>query len=265
MSDALPTLSPEAVRAALLAKTEIALIDVREEDPYAQQHPLFAVQLSAGRIELDAPWRLPRRDVPIAVYDAGEGLAAGAARKLQAMGYSRVHLLASPDGNGLAAWCASGGEVFRDVNVPSKSFGELVEHERHTPSLSAEAVQSLIDSGANVVVLDARRFDEYQTMSIPTSTSVPRCCASCAGVTSVTSGKASCAGCQGPVWLNWAGSVNQPTCQPSWASQCAVIAARTPSVSGPPSASTMRAPRTAANTSVSCTSWPPGALPKPGR
>ncbi len=173
MSDALPTLSPEAVRAALLAKTEIALIDVREEDPYAQQHPLFAVQLSAGRIELDAPWRLPRRDVPIAVYDAGEGLAAGAARKLQAMGYSRVHLLASPDGNGLAAWCASGGEVFRDVNVPSKSFGELVEHERHTPSLSAEAVQSLIASGANVVVLDARRFDEYQTMSIPTSTSVP--------------------------------------------------------------------------------------------
>ena len=171
--DALPTLSPEAVRAALLAKTEIALIDVREEDPYAQQHPLFAVQLSAGRIELDAPWRLPRRDVLIAVYDAGEGLAAGAARKLQAMGYSRVHLLASPDGNGLAAWCASGGEVFRDVNVPSKSFGELVEHERHTPSLSAEAVQSLIASGADVVVLDARRFDEYQTMSIPTSTSVP--------------------------------------------------------------------------------------------
>ena len=173
MSDALPTLSPEAVRAALLAKTEIALIDVREEDPYAQQHPLFAVQLSAGRIELDAPWRLPRRDVLIAVYDAGESLAAGAAHKLHAMGYSRVHLLASPDGNGLAAWCASGGEVFRDVNVPSKSFGELVEHERHTPSLSAEAVQSLIDSGANVVVLDARRFDEYQTMSIPTSTSVP--------------------------------------------------------------------------------------------
>ena len=173
MSDALPMLSSEAVREALLAKTEIALIDVREEDPYAQQHPLFAVQLSAGRIELDAPWRLPRRDVLIAVYDAGEGLATGSARKLQAMGYRQVHLLASPDGKGLAAWRASGGEVFRDVNVPSKSFGELVEHERHTPSLSAEAVQSLIDSGANVVVLDARRFDEYQTMSIPTSTSVP--------------------------------------------------------------------------------------------
>ena len=71
----LPLLSPAAVRAALLARREIALIDVREEDPFAQEHPLFAVQMSPSRIELDAPWRLPRRDVLIAVYDDGAGLA----------------------------------------------------------------------------------------------------------------------------------------------------------------------------------------------
>lgn len=165
----LPILTPLAVRAALLERREIALIDVRDEHLFAQAHPLFAVQLSAARLEIDAPWRLPRREVPIAVYDDGEGMAEPSARRLQQLGYTQVHLL---DG-GLAGWRASGGELFRDVNVPSKAFGELVEHEVQTPALSAEAVQALLDSEADVVVLDARRFDEYQTMSIPTSTSVP--------------------------------------------------------------------------------------------
>ncbi|MBE0475369.1 MAG: hypothetical protein IBX54_14470, partial [Rhodoferax sp.] len=32
----------QAVRQALLNKQEIALLDVREEDAYAQAHPLFA-------------------------------------------------------------------------------------------------------------------------------------------------------------------------------------------------------------------------------
>ena len=158
-----------AVRDALRSRREIALVDVREEDPYAQAHPLFAVQLSASRLELDAPWRLPRRDVPVVVYDNGEGLALPAARKLQALGWTEVSLLA----DGLDGWIASGGEVFRDVNVPSKAFGELVEHERQTPSLPAEAVKALLDRGADVVVLDARRYDEFRTMSIPGGTSVP--------------------------------------------------------------------------------------------
>ena len=33
------------VREALLARQEIALLDVREEDPFAQGHPLFAANL----------------------------------------------------------------------------------------------------------------------------------------------------------------------------------------------------------------------------
>ncbi|HOB95064.1 MAG TPA: rhodanese-like domain-containing protein [Aquabacterium sp.] len=169
----LPRMTVAEVRQRLLARSELALVDVREEDPYAQAHPLWSVQLGAGRIALDAPWRLPRRDVPIAVFDNGEGLAEPAARELQALGYTAVHLLAHDGQGGLAAWRDAGGELFRDVNVPSKSFGELVEHERHTPSLAAEEVKALIDSKADVVVLDARRYDEFNTMSIPTGTSVP--------------------------------------------------------------------------------------------
>lgn len=165
----LPLMPAAAVRDALRERQEIALVDVREEDPYAQEHPLFAVQMAASRLELDAPWRLPRPDVTVVVYDAGEGLAEPAARRLQALGWTKVHLLEG----GLDGWRRSGGELFRDVNVPSKAFGELVEHECHTPSLPAEAVKALIDEGADMVILDARRYDEFRTMSIPGGTSVP--------------------------------------------------------------------------------------------
>ncbi|WP_369990704.1 rhodanese-related sulfurtransferase [Pseudomonas xanthosomatis] len=157
------------IRRALLAREELALIDVREEDPFAQDHPLFAANIPLSRLELEVYARVPRRDTAITVYDNGEGLAAVAAQRLLALGYSDVAVL---DG-GLAGWHAAGGETFRDVNVPSKAFGELVESVRHTPSLAAEQVQALLDDKANVVVLDARRFDEYQTMSIPGGISVP--------------------------------------------------------------------------------------------
>ena len=164
-----PTLTPADVRAALIARDEIALLDVREEDPHAQAHPLWAANLPLSRLELEVWARLPRRDVRVVVFDAGEGLAERAAQRLRELGYTNVHLLAG----GLAGWRDAGGELFRDVNVPSKSFGELVEAERHTPSLSAQEVQALLDAKADVVVLDARRFDEYQTMGIPGATSVP--------------------------------------------------------------------------------------------
>lgn len=159
----------QSVRQALLAKQEIALIDVREEDPFARAHPLFAANFPLGRMEVDAFSRIPRRDVPVVVYDNGEGLAQTAACTLVGMGYTDVSLLHG----GLQGWRDAGGEIFKDVNVPSKAFGELVESVRHTPSLPAEDVKALLDSGADVVVLDARRFDEYQTMSIPTGISVP--------------------------------------------------------------------------------------------
>ncbi|HGR4973211.1 TPA: rhodanese-like domain-containing protein, partial [Pseudomonas aeruginosa] len=157
------------IRAALLARRELALLDVREEDPFAQAHPLFAANLPLSRLELEIHARVPRRDTPITVYDDGEGLAPVAAQRLHDLGYSDVALL---DG-GLSGWRNAGGELFRDVNVPSKAFGELVEAERHTPSLAAEEVQALLDARADAVILDARRFDEYQTMSIPGGISVP--------------------------------------------------------------------------------------------
>jgi rhodanese-related sulfurtransferase len=163
------TITPSQVRIALLLRQEIALLDVRHEAAFATGHPLFAANMAAGRIALEAETRLPRKEVPIVVYDAGEGLVAEAADRLKALGYSNVRAL---DG-GLKGWKDAGYELFQDVNSYAKAFGELVEQRRHTPSLGAEEVATLIARNANIRILDVRRFDEYTTMNIPGSISVP--------------------------------------------------------------------------------------------
>jgi rhodanese-related sulfurtransferase len=157
------------VRAALLAGREIALLDAREEAVHATGHPLFAANLPLSRLEFETDERMPRRSVPIVVLDDGEGLAALAADRLTALGYSDVSQLTG----GLRGWREAGGELFRDVNAPSKAFGELVESQRHTPSLSAAEVKALIDAGGGTVIVDVRPFDEYRTMNIPGAISVP--------------------------------------------------------------------------------------------
>jgi rhodanese-related sulfurtransferase len=153
----------------LLLRDEIALLDLRHEAAYATGHPLFAANMAADRIELEAGIRLPRKDVPIVVYDAGETLVARTAARLAALGYTDVREL----GGGLQAWKSAGFELFQDVNSYAKAFGELVEQRKHTPSLPADEVAALIASDAKLAILDVRRPDEYATMNIPGSVSVP--------------------------------------------------------------------------------------------
>jgi rhodanese-related sulfurtransferase len=165
----LSTVTPAEIRRALLLREEIALLDLRFEAAFATGHPLFAANMAVDRIAIEAAVRLPRQDVPVVIYDDGEGLVTAGAERLAALGYSNVRAL---DG-GLKAWRAAGYEVFEDVNSYAKAFGELVEARRHTPSFSADEVAKLIADKANIAILDVRRFDEYATMNIPGSVSVP--------------------------------------------------------------------------------------------
>ncbi len=165
----IPETAPGDVRLDLIARREIALLDLREEDPYAKDHPLFAANLPLSRLEVEVLDRIPRRETKIVLYDDGESLVGAAAARLEALGYSRVTALAG----GLDGWRRAGLELFQDVNSASKAFGELVEARRHTPSAPAPDAQALIDNEPNLVVLDARRFEEYNTMSIPRGISVP--------------------------------------------------------------------------------------------
>lgn len=162
------SISPKALRRIWREGGEVALFDLREESIFAEAHPFFAASLPLSDLEIRIGHLVPRRETRIVLYDGNDGLAERAAAILEDLGFANVALLEG----GLAAY-AHEGELFRDVNAPSKAFGELVEAIGKTPSLSAPEVHALLESGADVVVLDCRRFDEYQTMSLPKAVSVP--------------------------------------------------------------------------------------------
>jgi rhodanese-related sulfurtransferase len=158
-----------ALKAMLADGRELALIDVREELLFSQNHLLFARSVPLSRLELKFASLVPRRATRIVLCDDGDGLAECAADVLARAGYSDLSAL---DG-GVAAWAGAGFELFSGVNVPSKAFGEFVEHTNATPSIDAGELDRLIRGGADIVVLDSRPFDEYQRVSIPTAVNVP--------------------------------------------------------------------------------------------
>jgi rhodanese-related sulfurtransferase len=149
--------------------SELALVDVREELIFSQRHLLLARSIPLSRLELKFAQLVPRRSTRIVLCDDGDGLGGRAAAILAQNGYSNLSFL---DG-GVAAWAAAGFELFSGVNVPSKAFGEFVEHSSGTPSIAAAELERLLREGADVVVLDSRPFDEYARVSIPTAVNVP--------------------------------------------------------------------------------------------
>src|SRR5690606_6217514 len=151
-------LAPSAVKAMLTDGDELALIDLREELIFSRNHLLWARSVPLGRLELRFARLVPRKDTRVVLCDDNDGLVTRATAILADAGYSDVSHL---DG-GVPGWAAAGFELFSGVNVPSKAFGEHVEHDSGTPSVSPQELDALIQSGTDMVVLDSRPFDEFQ-------------------------------------------------------------------------------------------------------
>jgi rhodanese-related sulfurtransferase len=149
---------------------EIALLDVREAGEFGEGHLFYACPTPLSRFEPALERFVPRRTARLVLCDDGaSGVAARAAAAAETLGYRAVHVLEG----GTAGWTASGRRLFRGVNVPSKTFGELVEHERQVPSIDAAALQRRIDAGERLVIVDGRTVTEHHRMTIPGSTACP--------------------------------------------------------------------------------------------
>ena len=166
---AFPRISPQALRAMLGDGQELALLDVREEGVFAAGHMLTAACLPLSRLELGLERLVPRRDTRVVLCDDDESLAQRAAAAMRRFGWRDVSLLAG----GVAAWKAAGHELFSGVYVPSKAFGEAVEHGCNTPRISAAELKARLDAGEDVVVLDSRPMSEYRVMNIPGALDCP--------------------------------------------------------------------------------------------
>jgi rhodanese-related sulfurtransferase len=149
---------------------ELALLDVREAGQFGESHLLFATPLPYSRLELDIGALVPRKTARVVVCDDGAlGVAELAAKRLGQLGYTNVAVL---DG-GTRTWTRDGQVLFKGVNVPSKLFGELVEHEYHTPRITAQDLVRMKETGEDFVLLDGRPLNEHQKMTIPGSTCCP--------------------------------------------------------------------------------------------
>lgn len=159
------------VRARLARDGEIALLDVREFGQYGEGHPFLAVNAPYSRLECVIGGLVPRRTASIVVFDEGSGgtVAKRAADRLGEMGYSDVAVMEG----GAAAWKASGHTLYKGVNVPSKTLGELAEETFHTPLLSVEELRARTASGEPLLLLDGRTEREHGSFTIPGSLSCP--------------------------------------------------------------------------------------------
>jgi rhodanese-related sulfurtransferase len=163
-------ISAKRVSELLAASAELALLDVREQGVHYRGHPFYAVSAPFSRLELMVGDLVPRKSVPVIVLDGGtEGLGEKSATRLHELGYADVSIL---DG-GCAAWKEAGLELFSGVNVPSKAFGEFVEHHYETPRIPAAELKDLLSRKEKLVVLDSRPFEEYRRMNIPGGIDVP--------------------------------------------------------------------------------------------
>ncbi|WP_250474184.1 rhodanese-like domain-containing protein [Caballeronia sp. GAFFF1] len=149
---------------------EIALVDVREEGEFGWGHPLHAINVPYSTLERDIATPVPRLATRIVLVDDGEHrVAARAARRLAALGYSDVAVLEG----GVIAWREAGQTLFEGVNVPSKAFAEFVELACYTPQLDPHELNARRAEEPGLVVLDCRTAEEFERFHVPGAVSAP--------------------------------------------------------------------------------------------
>lgn len=166
---AAPLVTPAALKTALHDGAEIALLDVRETGVYARRHLLFAASAPLWRLEVQIARLVPRRDTRIVLVDGDGSLSQQAAAKLARLGWRNVSVLEG----GIEGWAAAGYELFSGTNVPSKAFGEVIEHQKHTPWISAEELHARLARGDKLVVVDSRTPEEFREFSLPFAHNLP--------------------------------------------------------------------------------------------
>ena len=167
-----PVISAATLQLWLQDGRELALLDIREHGQYGEGHPFFAVHAAYSRLETEVGRLVPRRATRTVLFDDGEGhstLAQQAAGRLAALGYDDVSVLAG----GAPAWAKAGHTLFKGVNLPSKTFGEIAEHAFDVPHIDAQALAARQRAGEPLVLLDGRTLEEHRKMTLPGAIPVP--------------------------------------------------------------------------------------------
>jgi rhodanese-related sulfurtransferase len=162
-------IAPAELRALLDAGGGFSLLDVREEGVHSRAHLFLATSAPLSTLELHIRRLVPRLATRVVLIDDRDGLAERAAKGLAGLGYSDLRVLAG----GVSGWKQAGHELYSNVHVPSKAFGEHVEHVEETPRITAAELKAKVDAGEDLVILDSRPMSEYRVMNIPGASDCP--------------------------------------------------------------------------------------------
>ena len=164
-----PTISCAEVADLLAGDQPFALIDVRESGEYNSSHIVGASLIPRRELELRIVDSVPHADATVVLCDDDGRRAELAAETLRGLGYRNAVAMTG----GMARWVTERRPTEWGVNVPSKDFGEKVQVQHHVPEIDAVELQSRMDRGDKMVILDTRTPEEYQRNCIPGGRSVP--------------------------------------------------------------------------------------------
>nr|WP_249200499.1 rhodanese-like domain-containing protein [Thetidibacter halocola] len=103
------------------------------------------------------------------ILDAGDGIAEAAATRLATLGYTDLQVISG----GMPAWDAAGLGVYKGVNVPSKTLGELAETLWHPAMITAPELAEWSREDRSFRFFDGRPPAEYEKMRVPGSVCLP--------------------------------------------------------------------------------------------
>tara|TARA_B110000483_G_scaffold2256_1_gene2614 strand:+ start:5312 stop:6892 length:1581 start_codon:yes stop_codon:yes gene_type:complete len=162
-------ITPETVRSWISDKEEVAFIDVREIGQHTNGHPFFSISIPYSLFEFNIKILVPNKQTRVILIDNNNGISDLVFNIAHQMGYSNISIIEG----GVEEWVSAGYKLFDGINVPSKSFGELIEKYFHTPSITAKELAQKQKNNENYIVIDGRPFLEYNKMSIPKSICCP--------------------------------------------------------------------------------------------
>ncbi len=112
---------------------------------------------------------VPNTQVPVILMDDGDGISEKAAQRASEMGYAQIKILQG----GAPAWAAAGYTLYKGVNLPSKTLGEIIEHHDHPQVMTAQELHAWKKQAKPFYFFDCRPPNEYDKMTIPGAACVP--------------------------------------------------------------------------------------------
>lgn len=148
---------------------EWAFVDLREAGEAAEGHPFGSVNIPFSRMERDVAALVPRRSVPVVLFDGGDGVAERAALRLAQAGWTDVSVVRG----GARAWADGGLALFKGEHSCSKAFGEWVGHAFGVPEIGPDALALQMEGESPPLLLDGRPLAEHRAFTLPGSVNCP--------------------------------------------------------------------------------------------